>query len=155
TYTPTGQRASMSDRTYVNSDVCNETTTYSYDARDRLTKKAVTWAANWNDPSTVYANAAAMLNYGYDANGNVTNIASGYANGVNLAYAYDPLNRLTNVLSHGQPAAGYSYDLAGNLVGMTYGNGVTNRYQYDSLNRLTNLVWGSHSSSLANFGYTV
>ena len=38
---------------------------------------------------------------------------------------------------------------------MQYGNGVTNQYRYDSLNRLTNLVWGTHSSSLASFAYTL
>jgi RHS repeat-associated protein len=70
-----------------------------------------------------------------------------------LSYAYDPLNRLTNVLSHGQLAAAYSYDLDGNLTAMRYGDGVTNQYQYDSLNRLTNLVWGTSISSLAGFAY--
>ncbi|MGH7942500.1 MAG: RHS repeat-associated core domain-containing protein, partial [Limisphaerales bacterium] len=116
----------------------------------RLVQKAVSWEAFGSG-----MNVTALLDYGYDANGNVTNIASGYANGVNLTYAYDPLNRLTNVLSHGQLAAAYSYDLAGNLTGMKYGNGVTNRYQYDSLNRLTNLVCGSQSGPLARFGYTL
>ena len=95
----------------------------------------------------------ASLNYGYDANGNVTNLRSGYANGVNLAYGYDALNRLTNVLSHGQLAAGYGYDPAGNLQAMRYGNGVTNLYQYDSLNRLTNLAWQAGSSPVALFAY--
>ena len=77
-----------------------------------------------------------------------------YGNGIgHVGYAYDPLNRLTNVLSHGLSAAGYAYDLAGNLTGVAYGNGVTNSYQYDSLNRLTNLVWGTASASVASFAY--
>lgn len=113
-----------------------------------MVQKAIAWGGHASG-----IDMTALLNYGYDANGNVTNIASGFANGVNLGYSYDPLNRLTNVLSHGAPAAAYSYDLAGNLKGMTYGNGVTNRYQYDSLNRLTNLVWNYHSSALANYAY--
>jgi len=72
---------------------------------------------------------------------------------VNLTYAYDPLNRLTNVLDNGNPIAGYGYDLAGNLTGLQYGNGVTNQYQYDSLNRLTNLTWNLTVSTLAKFSY--
>jgi hypothetical protein len=44
---------------------------------------------NWNQGPGV------SLNYGYDANGNVMNLWSSTASGVNLAYRYDPLNRLT------------------------------------------------------------
>jgi YD repeat-containing protein len=137
TYTPTGQRASMAES--IDSGIA---TTYTYDIRDRLSNKSMIWD-----------NMSETLAYSYDPNGNVTSIASAYAKGVHLAYSYDPLNRLTNVLSLGQPAAAYSYDLAGNLKGMTYGNGVTNQYKYDSLNSLTNLVWGSSVSSLASFAY--
>ena len=69
--------------------------------------------------------------------------------------AYIQLNRLTNVLSHGQPSASYAYDGAGNLQRMRYGNGVTNAYQYDALNRLTNLVWNYGNSARASFAYQV
>ena len=132
-YSPTGQRTSMVD--------ASGTTTYGYDIRDRLLSKT----NSWNSGPTV------VLNYGYDANGNVTNIWA--TNGVNLAYSYDPLNRLTNVLANGNAAAAYGFDLAGNLQAMRYGNGVTNLCQYDSLNRLTNLTWNLNASSLANFSY--
>ncbi len=110
-----------------------------------MTQKAVAWD---------YSEVTASLNYQYDSAGNLTNLQSGLANGVALGYAYDPLNRLTNVVAHGQRAAWYAYDLAGNLQGMGYGNGVTNRYQYDSMNRLTNLVWLAGSAARASFGYT-
>lgn len=93
------------------------------------------------------------LNYLYDVNGDVTNIASTTPNGVSLRYAYDPLGRLTNVLDNGITVAGYSYDSAGNLQALRYGNGVTNQCQYDSLIRLTNLTWNLNVSSLAKFSY--
>jgi RHS repeat-associated protein len=141
TYTPTGQRASELDYGGY------AATSYRYDSRDRLVQKIVSWNYGFQ--------LSAGLNYGYDADGNVTNITSGNANGVNLAYIYDPLNRLTNVLSRGQLAATYAYDLAGNMKGMRYGNGVTNQYQYDSLNRLTNLVWNYGNSSRASFAYAL
>ena len=138
-YTATGQRRSMVDNFSGNSVV------YNYDNRDRLIQKGVAW--NYGPTGA--------LNYGYDANGNMTNMVSGYANGTSLAYGYDPLNRLTNVLSHGQLAAVYGYDGAGNLQGMRYGNGVTNLYQYDTLIGLTNLVWETSGSvsALASFAY--
>ena len=136
TYTATGQRQSMN--TWYNTTV-----TYNYDKRDRLVQKVVTFDNGF----------LASLNYNYDANGNVIGLLSGMANGVNLAYGYDPLNRLTNVLSRGQLAASYQYDTVGNLQGMRYGNGVTNFYQYDSLNRLTNLTWKYNNASRASFYY--
>ncbi len=146
-YTPSGQRASMSSSDPYNnshsSSWIDTVCAYAYDSRNRLIQKAMSWVGG----------PTASLNYGYDANGNVTNLRSGYANGVNLAYGYDALNRLTNVLSHGQLAAGYGYDPAGNLQAMRYGNGVTNLYQYDSLNRLTNLAWQAGSSPVALFAY--
>ena len=135
TYMPTGQRATMNDLSGL--------TSYSYDNRDRLLLKAVTWT---NGPTV-------LLNYRYDADGNVTNLWSSTANGVTNVYQYDPLNRLTNVVANGSGAASYGFDSAGNLQTLHYGNGVTNLYQYDSLNRLTNLVWKYNTTTNANFYY--
>ncbi len=137
TYTATGRRQSVLDFYYYTTE------NYAYDNRDRLAQKIVVWT---DGPTGV-------LNYQRDANGNVTAIASGYGNGAQLAYGYDALNRLTNVLSHSQMAANYAYDAVGNLQGMRYGNGETNLYQYDVLNRLTNLVWNDGSLARASFAY--
>ncbi len=135
TYTPTGQRATMTDTSGL--------TTYSYDNRDRLLLKEVVWS---NGPTV-------LLNYSYDANGNVTNLWSSTVNGVTNNYQYDALNRLTNVKADGSVAASYTFDNAGNLQAMQYGNGVTNLYQYDSLNRLTNLTWKLTTTTLGSFYY--
>ena len=62
----TGQRVRTTDGSGV--------TAYGYDRRDRLVLKTV----NWNQGPGV------SLNYGYDANGNVTNLWSDTAGGVNL-----------------------------------------------------------------------
>ena len=134
-YTATGQRLNMTD--------ASGATSYGYDNRDRLISRTNVWSGG----------PTVALCYGYDANGNVTNLWSNSANGVTDTYQYDPLNRLTNVLANGSPVAGYSFDLVGNLQTVGYGNGVTNLYQYDSLNRLTNLTWKLNASSLANFSY--
>jgi RHS repeat-associated protein len=135
TYQPTGQRQSMSDPSGV--------TSYGYDERDRLRFKRFAWPGL--DPVS--------LRYLYDEAGNVADLWSSTPNGVNLHYDYDPLNRLTNVLSGGSLAASYGFDFNGNLKSARYGNSVTNLYQYDGLNRLTNLVWKSGASPLASFGY--
>jgi len=143
TYTATGQRQSVEMYNMVQADDYDTINTYNYDSRDRLVQKFVTYNGGMT----------ASLNYRYDANGNVTNLWSWMANGVSLAYSYDVLNRLTNVLSHGQLAASYQFDAAGNLAAMRYGNGITNQYQYDSLNRLTNLTWKLTGNPVAGFAY--
>jgi RHS repeat-associated protein len=135
TYTPTGQRLTMTDAA--------GTTTNSYDSRDRLVQKMVSWSSG----------PVVFLNYAYDADGNVTNLWSSTTGGANLQYAYDPLNRITNVLAGGSAAASYGFDGVGNLQSIRYANGVTNLYQYDALNRLTNALWRSHGSNVASFYY--
>ena len=137
-YSVTGQRTNMIDP--------SGSTAYLYDDRDRLTNKLV----NWGSASVALS---VSLNYRYDAGGNLTGLWSGSANGVTNFYQYDALSRLTNVLANGNAAAGYRYDLNGNLQAMSYRNGVTNFYQYDSLNRLTNVVWRTNGTTIASFVY--
>jgi YD repeat-containing protein len=105
TYTATSQRATMMD--------ASGATAYSYDNRDRLLLKTV----SWNNGQVV------SLNYLYDANGNVTNVWSSTTNGVSLAYSYDPLSWLINVVGQASSLSQYAYDAVGNLQTMSYGNG--------------------------------
>jgi RHS repeat-associated protein len=134
-YNAAGQRTNMTD--------VSGTTSYSYDNRDRLTNKLVSWAGG---PSV-------SLNYRFDGKGTLTNLWSSTSGGVTNVYQYDALSRLTNVLAGGSAAAVYGFDAVGNLQAVRYGSGVTNQYQYDSLNRLTNLVWKLNASTLASFYY--
>lgn len=139
TYTPTGQRATMTDAA--------GSTTYGYDSRDFLTNK--TWT-----PAGYSFNLA--LNYSYNPHGDVTRIYSTSVNGVDLTYGYDALNRLGSVTDTHTGTTTYGYDDVGNLAGYTYPNGLTSTYQYDALNRLTNLsTLNSQLSTVANYRYTV
>ena len=74
TYNPTGTRATMVD--------ASGTTTYGYDARDRLLTKAT---------------PAGTLTYTYDPAGNVATIQSSNANGTSVNYAWDAANQLVSV----------------------------------------------------------
>lgn len=134
-YSAAGKRLTMTD--------ASGTTSYGYDNRDRMIARTNAWSGG----------PTVALYYGYDANGNLTTLGSSSSGGVTNVYQYDPLNRLTNVLANGSPAAGYGFDLVGNLQMIGYGNGVTNLYQYDSLNRLTTLQWARNGGSLAYFSY--
>jgi RHS repeat-associated protein len=115
--------------------------TWNYDTRDRL-------KTNGTPVGTLY--------YLYDANGNLTNLASATTNGVSTGYQYDALNRLTNVVDYGLSGtkiSAYTFDKVGNLQTLQYPNGLTNLYQYDSLNRLTNLTWKLTTTTLGTFYY--
>jgi RHS repeat-associated protein len=131
-YDVLGLRTNMTDASGV--------TTYAYDARQRLITKVT---------------PQGTLTYGYDANGNVTNIASLTANGARVGYEYDALNRLSAVNDPHLGRTTYQYDTAGNLQSCTTPNGVNSFYEYDSLNRLTNLASGRAMTPLANYAYTV
>ena len=132
-YNATGLRTNMVDASRL--------TRYLYDAMSRLTNKVVSFT---NGPTLA-------LNYTYSTNGSLTTLWSSSPNGVTNSFQYDMLGRLTNVLANGSAAAGYWFDVVGNLQSIAYGNGVTNLYQYDAMNRLTNLVWKAGASPLASF----
>jgi RHS repeat-associated protein len=135
TYTRTGQRSSMTDPSGL--------TTYTYDNRDRVRTNAT---------------PEGTLFYGYDANGNDTDISSSTPGGTSVTYQYDALNRLTNAVDarlSGTQNTACRFDAVGNLQSYAYPNGVTNHYQYDSLNRVTNVIWKLNATSLASFGYTL
>jgi RHS repeat-associated protein len=137
-YSATGKRTSMTD--------ASGTTSYAYDNRDRLVAKT----------NYLTGGPTLALNYGFDANGNLTNLWSANsigASGVTNFYQFDALNRLTNVVANGSSAAGYGFDGDGNLQAIRYGNGVTNQFQYDVLDRLTNTIWKLNGSTPASFYY--
>jgi RHS repeat-associated protein len=135
TYTPTGQRWTMTNASGLTSYYC--------DCRDRLTNKVVAWSGG----------PIMALNYAYDRNGDVTNIWSSTSGGVNLQYSFDALNRITNVLANGSQVASYGFTTNGSVQTIRYGNGLTNLCQYDLLTRLTNSVWKSNQLVLASFFY--
>ena len=141
TYNVLGLRTGMAD--------AGGSSTYGYDGRNRLTSKS----ERWNLPSG--ARYTSILNYNYDALGNLTNIVSSDPNGVNVRYGYDGLSRLNAVGDAGAGTTGYGYDAVGNLQSCTYPNLVHSEYQYDALNRLTNLNSSQLLAPIANYAYTV
>lgn len=133
TYTATGRRASMTD--------ASGTTTYDYDARERLKTKATPYG---------------VLTYTYDEAGNQLTLRSSTAEGVNVDYTYDVLGRLATVqdnrLTSGTTS--YDYDANGNLSSTLYPNAVRTAYTYDNLNRLTQLS-ATKGVTLASYTYTL
>jgi RHS repeat-associated protein len=137
-YNVLGLRTNMTD--------ASGSTAYAYDDRNRLIEKTKTWAG---------AGLSVALAYSYDASGNLTNIVSSSANGVNVGYEYDALNRLNAVNDANVGRTAYSYDGVGNLRGYTYPNLVHTEHAYDALNRLTNLASDRLLTPMANYAYAV
>jgi RHS repeat-associated protein len=88
-----------------------------------------------------------VLGYEYYANGLLKDTVSTRANGVNVGYRYDELNRLAYVdeSSGSESASGsvrthsYAYNANGSLETLGYSNGIQHAYTYDTLNRLRTL----------------
>ena len=125
-------------------DPAGATSTYSYDALNRLTG-----LANTN---------SGTFGFGYDALGRRTSLTR--PNGVDTSYSYDNLSRLLSVLHGGGGLPGstsYTYDSAGNRLtksAVQAGNPdpvtAASSYTYDSIYQLTQAVVNSSVTE----GYT-
>lgn len=100
-----------------------ETTSYTYDALNRLI------TVNTNYGGFV---GTQTLEYGYDAAGNHTSLT--YPGGEEATFTYDAANRRTRVQSV-DGTSEYTYDPAGNLTRIEYSNGMEALYQYDEAGR--------------------
>jgi RHS repeat-associated protein/uncharacterized repeat protein (TIGR01451 family) len=136
TYYPNGQRRTITD--------ASGTTTYSYDARDRLTSKAT---------------PQGTLTYTYDAASNLRTLRTSHTNGASVDYDYDELNQLKTVLDNRLPVGAnittYGYDAVGNLKITTLPNGVQTTATYNTLDRLTLLSTAKGATTLASYIYAL
>ena len=115
-------------------------TTYAYDSLYRLL--------------TVTNSFTATVGYGYDANGNRTQLI--YPGGQVVTYTYDGDNRPTQVRDWQNRVTQYAYDPLGRLITTTLPNGVQSVYQYDQANRLVRLTHQEADGDLlADFYYAL
>ena len=133
-YDAAGRATSICTRVSGN---VTRSTTFAYDLADRLTAKT---------DSSGYA-----LSYGYDAMGNRTSLS--VPSVLSIAYAYDPRNRLTEILGNGN-ATRFAYDAAGQRTNALWPNGTTATYAYDDAGQLLSLVHRTASGTpIASFEY--
>lgn len=156
-YTPNGLRQTVIDG--------RGTTSYSYDARDRLTSitqpdgRQVGYGHDAAGNRTSMTTPAGTVHYTYDADNRLLSVtdpngaASTYTydpagmrtglslpNGVDVAYAYDSLNRLTGLTQSlgGTTLASYAYTLdpSGHRLGVSEADGSSIAWTYDNAYRL-------------------
>jgi RHS repeat-associated protein len=137
TYTPAGLRASMVDG--------SGTTTYGYDALDRLTSRT---------------HGGITLRYGYDLAGHQTSmtypdLVPGRPGGV-VTKAYDANGRLTSVTDWLGHSTTFTLGPDDTLDRQTLGNGVVSSFDYDKADRLTAISHAGPGSQepFARFVYT-
>jgi RHS repeat-associated protein len=157
-------------------DALNRTNNFYYDTLNRLTntvyadgaQESLSYDANSNittartsqstiilsyDNSDRLSSVSGQVNsaswsvaYGYDANGNTTNIV--YPGGLSVAYAFDEQDRVHTV-SWNSNTATFTYNDAGQLTVLAYPNGVTATYGYDGMGRMTSLQYTKGSDLVA------
>jgi RHS repeat-associated protein len=120
------------------------TTLYSYDANDNQTSVSENSLTNYftydayNHVSSykdIYGN---LIQYRYDASGNMTNLI--YPGGKNVYYAYDSNNHMTNGTDWAGRKTSVSYDLAGRVKTITRPNGTYRTIAYDPAGEPTNIL---------------
>jgi len=155
------------------------TTTFNYDAADRLSSRADPVATtsfqfdannnltNITESSVSYPRTYDAYNrivkyvdgsgnvfqYQYDANNNLTNLI--YPGGNHVNYLYDALNRLTNVVDWAGRKTSYMYDLAGHMTNMVRPNGTVRVVTYDAAGEIGSILEKtSAGNGIAYFQYT-
>lgn len=108
---------------------------------------------------TVAADKRLDLSYGFDKNGNVSQITDNIAGRQSRSMVYDGLDRLTSISSAMFGRATYAYDVLDNLTRVNVAGGSAARnhfYCYDAKWQLTNVKTGSCSgASVIGLGYDV
>jgi RHS repeat-associated protein len=107
-------------------------TTYEYDLQDQLTR-----LTNYKADNTVNS----RFEYTYDNLGRRTTMTT--LEGT-FRYGYDAIGQLTSVVTPTNRTITYTYDAAGNRIGVT-DSGVTTNYTTNNLNQYTNVGGASYS----------
>jgi len=112
------------------------TTTYAYDARDRLLSETRTIAGQ-----------EYTLRYQYDAASNLIQLT--YPDAYQLQYTYDAMKRITQVGN----LATLTYQKDDRIGSITYGNGVQTTYLYDNRGRPTRILTRNSTATLLDLNY--
>jgi len=109
-----------------------------------------TWTYNSNNLVTAYTDINSnLIQYGYDACNNLTNLT--YPGGKKVAYAYDSQNRLTNVLDWGGRKTSLAYDLNGHLTSITRPNGTVRLLTYDAAGQAATITEKTANGSVISY----
>jgi len=129
TYDGDGNVAIMTDGT--------GSTTYAYDALNRMTSKTL--------PS------GQVISYAYDGEGNLTSKAD---NGGTTTYGYDAANELSSLTFGGSSTISFGYDAAHRRIRVSYPNGVAATTTRDASGNPTSIVATEDATTQLSRTYT-
>jgi RHS repeat-associated protein len=116
----------------------------SYDVANELT----------SETQTLSGQAAKIVSYTYDADGN--RATTTYPSGKLVELAWTPRNQLASVTYDGPPPiANYAYDLGGRLSSISHENGIVENKTYDNANRLLSNIHSHAGSATGGDTYTL
>jgi len=130
THDAVGDRLSMSDGT--------GTTTYTYDALDRMT--------GITPPN------GEQVNYGYDGVGNRVRVT--YPGGEQATYVFDADDHLQSVTT-GEGVTAYTRDASGLPLCVDYPNGAYVAHDYDGAGRVAGVTNGNADGAFATYAFTL
>lgn len=119
-------------------------TLYSFDGNDNPTSvvengKTNAWTYDaYNRVSTYRDTSGNLIQYKFDANGNLTNLI--YPGNKNVYYSYDALNRMTNVTDWSNRKTSIGYDLDNRITSIVRPNGSYRTIGYDAAGQATNIM---------------
>ncbi len=112
---------------------------YQYDALNRVIK--------------YIDNLGNVIQYAYDANGNLNTLT--YPGGRQVQYNYDAADRLVEVTDWAGRVTAYEYDPNGRLVRTTYPNGASATYDYNEAGKLIQIKEEDNSgNTISKYNYT-
>ncbi len=166
-FTPNGKPATFTDAN-------GNTTTYEYNAFDRLAKASYPDGSYEEFSYDAVGNltqqrsrAGAVVTYSYDSLNRFSGMPSQGIQyhydllgklleatdaGGTLQQSYDAVGRLLSVVTPDNNSIAYEYDAAGNRIRLTYPDGYFLRYNYDALDRPEQILEGG-TNLLAQFSY--
>jgi RHS repeat-associated protein len=115
-------------------DALGRRTSYEYDSNHRML------GIDYGDPQE-----QAPVRFAYDLDGNQTQMCDGLGC---TSTSYNGLGQRTSTTDWAGRTLRYSYDAAGNLIGMIYPNGGLLRYEYDQTNQMIGLSDPQGATSL-------
>jgi RHS repeat-associated protein len=129
------------------------TTTYTYDAGNRLTQivdsisGTITRTYDGLNRLTSDTTPQGSVSYTYDTASRRTSMT--VFGQPSVVYTYDNANRLTQI-TQGSSVVGFRYDAAGRRTSLTLANGILVEYAYDTASRVTDITYKQGQTVLGN-----
>ncbi|HBA84264.1 MAG TPA: hypothetical protein DCZ95_09250 [Verrucomicrobia bacterium] len=144
------------NRLVAETNALSQVTRYVFDPVGNLRQKinangqAINYSYNALNLPTNRQSAIENVSFGYDPNGNMTNMVDALGT---TRQTFDPMNRLAKVTDPFNQTVSNQYNLAGQRIKVTYPDGKTEQFAYNPNGGLTNVIASSFGFSTTAYSY--